>query len=412
MRVLILNQTFYPDVAATAQHMWELAQYLSQNGHDVTVLTSRNLYGTDQKIPAGDEQIGRIRIRRVGGTAMGKRNILARLADFGSFYAAAAYELARLPTPDVFVALTSPPMIAATGIFLKRLARTSQGVKPRFVYYVMDLYPDAAIASGMFKSGSILDRLFSSLTRRTLNAADAVIALGRDMQELILRRYGARVCGQKIHIVNPWADGRDLAPLPKQDNPLAKELTLADSFNVLYSGNFGLAHEVNTIVKAIELTADDCTIQWLFIGGGKRLDQLKTQAATSGWSHVRFLPYQSRTLLRQSLCLGDVHLVSQLPQFTGIVVPSKLFGILAVGRPTLMIGPEDAECSRIIREHDAGFVIPIGDAKTLVARLCQLRDDAFLRQRLGDNARRAFDEHYDIRLACGKLEAILTQRNP
>ena len=350
--------------------------------------------------------MGGVRIRRVGGTALGKKNVLSRLADFGSFYAAAAYELTRLPTPDVLVALTSPPMIAATGILYRSFARTVEGVPPRFVYYVMDLYPDAANASGLFGRGSVPDRVFSSITRRTIEAADAVIALGEDMRQRILLDHGAYACGEKIHIVPPWSDGAELTPLPKAENTLARALNLADSFNVLYSGNFGIAHDVQTITRAIELTANATALQWLFVGGGKRLEQLQAQAQKARWPHVRFLPYQDRAQLRESLGLGDVHLVSQLPEFTGIVVPSKLFGIMAAGRPTVMIGPEQAECSRIIRQHEAGFVVPNGDAHQLVHRLMQLRENESLRQSLGANARKGLVECYDLPVACATLERI------
>lgn len=410
MHVLILNQTFYPDIAATAQHMWDLARHLAAQGHDVTAITSRNLYGTDQKLENTDERIGRIRIRRVGGFAFGKKNIAGRLLDFGSFYAAAAFELARMPRVDVIVALTSPPMIASLGGFFRRFAKTPSGGRTRFVYYVMDLYPDAAIASGLFRRNGMLDRGFGFLTRRTLKVADAIIALGRDMQELLVRRYGTAACGDKIHVVHPWADGRDLTPLEPEANPLASELGLAGKFTVLYSGNFGVAHDVETITSAMRETASDATIQWLFIGGGKRIGQLKRQAEASNWTNVRFLPYQDRERLRESLNLGDVHLVSQLPEFTGIVVPSKLFGIMAVGRPIVMIGPGEAECARIISEHEAGLVIPNGRGDLLVKAIRRLRDQRELRLRYGANARGAFDSLFDVRVACRKLEDVLLNK--
>ncbi|MDQ3439105.1 MAG: glycosyltransferase family 4 protein, partial [Planctomycetota bacterium] len=347
MHVLILNQTFYPDVAATAQHMWDLARHLEQHGHRVTALTSRHLYGTSQ--PAGEpyEKIGNIEIHRVGGTSYGKGGLLKRAADFGSFYAAAAWKLQQLPVPDVILALTSPPLIASLAMLQRRFRTGDGGRRPRFVYHVMDLYPDAAIASGLLRAGGAMDRALAQVTAQTLRSADAVIALGRDMRDRILARYDQHIRPERIHVIPPWADGRELFPIEKANNPLAAELGVRDTFNVVYSGNLGVAHDVKTIIDAIDATGGHERLRWIFIGGGKGLDHLRDQATRARWPHVRILPYQGREVLNQSLNLADVHLVSQHPAFVGLVVPSKLFGIMAVGCPAIMVGPAEAECSRI-----------------------------------------------------------------
>ena len=127
------------------------------------------------------------------------------------------------------------------------------------------------------------------------------------------------------------------------------------------------------------------------------------------WEHVRFLPYQDRAALNESLNLGDAHLVTQLPAFTGVVVPSKLFGILAVGRPVLMVGPPDSECARIVGESDAGYVIPNGNARELADRIRELRDNALERARIGQAARAALETRYDRSVACRAIEELLVR---
>jgi colanic acid biosynthesis glycosyl transferase WcaI len=137
VHVLILNQTFWPDVAATAQLMWDLARHLDRRGHRVTAVASRHFYGTDREIPAARERVGNIRIRRVRGTGFGKGSslgTLGRLSDFASFYAAAAVELTRVddPPPDVILALTSPPMIATLAALRPHAVRVPRdGPVPR-----------------------------------------------------------------------------------------------------------------------------------------------------------------------------------------------------------------------------------------------------------------------------------------
>lgn len=407
MHVLILNQTFHPDTAATAQLMWDLADHLDQAGHEVDVVTSRVFYGTDRLHDRGEEKMGqRVRVHRVSGTRFGKRSrlgIVARLSDFGSFYVAAAMKLWALPTPDVILALTSPPMIASLAVGFKLYCQALGKKAPRVVYHVMDLYPDAAEAAGTLRFAAPVARM----TAWTVRHADGVIALGRDMKERLLLRYGAGVDAGRIHVVAPWADDRCLHALAKSANPLARELGLVDRFTLVYSGNFGLAHDADTFAQAIEQTRDAGDLCWLFIGAGKRFDELCTLAAERRWPHFRSLPPRGRDVLNESLNLADVHLVSQLPAFTGVVVPSKLFGIMAIARPTVFVGPADAECARILAEEDAGLVVRNGDVAGLLDAVSRLKGDPAMRDRIGRNARRALERQYSRAIAVARLEAIL-----
>jgi glycosyltransferase involved in cell wall biosynthesis len=401
MHVLILNQTFYPEHAATAQLMWDLARHLVRSGHRVTALASRIVYGTDRQHGRSHEVIEGVEIRRVIGTRFGKKHLPGRMSDFLSFYAAAFWAMRRMDAPDVILALSSPPMIAALGMLERQFSRK----RPRLVYHVMDLYPDAAVAMDVMQRGSLVHRLLRRLSRRTLLSSDAVIALGRDMRDRLLRAYRLERIAGRIHVVPPWADGEALRPVPRSEIPLARELGVEDTFNIVYSGNLGMAHDVDTLAAAMDMLRDDPAVRWLFIGGGARYEDLRARA--QHLRNVRFLPYQEREVLAHSLNLADVHLVGQLPAFTGIVVPSKLYGIMAVGRPCIMVGPADAECSRVISETGCGYVVPGGEAGLLVRRLRELQGDAGLRQEMGRRAREAFAAHYERAIACGRIEGIL-----
>ncbi|MFI5379725.1 MAG: glycosyltransferase family 4 protein [Tepidisphaerales bacterium] len=407
MHVLILNQPFYPEVAATAQLMWDLAQDMEQHGHAVTAICSRHVYGTDQSHAKTHENIGRIEIRRVGGTRFGKQHLVGRMSDFLSFYATAFIEMQKMPAPDVILALSSPPMISLLGVIKRLFGQRRHGGRVRLVYHVMDLYPDAAIAMGVLTPRSIVGRVMSRLTRFTLDNSNGIIALGRDMAGLISRRYGIPRSSPHLHVIPPWSDGHQLYPMPKSESTLARHWGITDTFNLVYSGNLGMAHDVETMAGAIERLKDDTALRWLFIGGGNRFQAMQERAGQSGWKNVNFYPYQDRDALLQSLNVADVHLVSQLPAFTGIVVPSKLYGIMAVGRPSIMIGPADAECSRTITENNAGCVVPIGDVDRLVARIRELRENEPLRQQMGRRAREAFERLYDRPIACGRIRQVL-----
>jgi glycosyltransferase involved in cell wall biosynthesis len=379
--------------------MWDLARFLDSHGHRVTAVTSRFFYGSDRRHPLPRQRIGRIDIRRLGGTAFGKSTYIGRLADFATFYGAAAAGLAQIGDVDVVLALTSPPMIASLAVLRARLLRWLGGRPLPVVYHIMDLYPDAATASGVLRENALPDRALRCLTRWTAGHADAVIALGQDMKQRLIER--------------PWADSAELHPICRTGNALASSLSLHDTFNVVYSGNLGVAHDVDTMVEAIRRTHPPTRppargdLRWIFIGGGARFDRLQATANAQRWTHVRFLPFQDRANLNQSLNLADVHLVSQLPEFTGVVVPSKLFGILAVGKPAIVIAPPQAECARIVHENHCGIVVPNGDADQLVHAVQRLCADPDLRKAMGQRARSAFEKDHHRDIACGQIERLL-----
>jgi colanic acid biosynthesis glycosyl transferase WcaI len=408
MHVLILNQTFYPDVAATAQHMWDLARHLDAAGHHVTAITSQSVYGSSERFSKTCERIRNITIHRVPQTAFGKVHTAGRMADFLSFYLSALWRMQTLPAPDAILALTSPPMISVLG-HLQKQFRRRDGRRIALVNHVMDLYPDAAVAMGVLGRRGPVTSIMSGLTRRTLTACDALIALGTDMRDLLVDQYLPKSHASRVHVVQPWADKNEITPTDRDTNPLRAKLGLADDFVLLYSGNFGQAHDVDTIVNTIRATRDRTHLKWCFTGGGRGMKILQELATKESWPHVKFLPYQPREALNDLLNLADVHLISQAPAFTGIVVPSKLFGILAAGKPSIMVGPADAEASRILTECDAGIVVKPGEVDSMLAAIERLQIDADARRAMGERARNALCDVYDGRLSCAKIEKILLQ---
>lgn len=408
MHFVLINQCYHPDTASTGQILHDLAKHLASAGHRITIVTSQQRYGTDQLLPVGDETLGNTTIRRLRGTRFGKKTLPGRIADFVSFYAVAFLELLKHPDADAWLVLTSPPMIGPVAHIAAAAARLSGNRPPPLLHWVMDLYPEATRAHGMLKPSHPLYRLCHALMGRSFRHASAMIALGDDMRDLILSSHPA-VDPSRVHVVHPWADGSTLHPVDRGTNPLAAELGLATTFNLVYSGNLGLAHDLDTFLSAIAATtnSDPNGLRWVFIGSGKRYEQLVEHQKTHNHPHVRLIPFQPREKLPQSLGLADVHLLSQLPEFTGVVVPSKLFGIMAAGRPALMVGPADCECARVIAKHNIGLTTPVGDTKALLAAIDSLRTTNFTPS-AGHRARTAFEAHYDRSVCVRQIESLLT----
>jgi glycosyltransferase involved in cell wall biosynthesis len=402
MRVLLLNQAYFPDVAATAQMAHDLARHLVQCGHQVQVVASRAIYGQrGGKLPRY-ERVDGADVHRVGVSLFGKKSTLARLIDFALFYVLAGIKCFTMPRPDVVVAFTTPPLIAAVGVMLRRL----RGCK--YVYWVMDLYPDVMVAYGMQREGSLAHRVLEGVSVWCLRRADQVVVLGRDMERRIVAK-GRGIAAARVAVLPVWADAAAVTPMPPEASSIRASWNVGGRCVVMYSGNFGLAHDIDTLIGAIEHFREHGrdAVRFVFVGGGKRMEALQRQAQQSGWDHVRFEPYQPREKLGELLAAGDVHLISQADAMCGLLVPSKLYGIMAAGRPAVFVGPAEAEVALTLAQHECGERVAVGDTAGLVKVIGRLAQDASRREALGTAARQALEQHYSASLMCGRWERML-----
>ncbi|HUO84010.1 MAG TPA: glycosyltransferase family 4 protein, partial [Thermoanaerobaculia bacterium] len=192
-----------------------------------------------------------------------------------------------------------------------------------------------------------------------------------------------------------------------EQNRFRQEWGATERFTLAYSGNLGRVHEFETLAGAAERLRGD-SIQFLIIGGGPRLEELRSRlGAANLLDQVRFLPYQSRDDLAASLGAADVHLISLRRGLEGFVVPSKFYGVLAAGRPSIYIGSPEADLARLIEQHECGVVVRQGDAEALARVIRELRDDPARVRAMGDRARRAFEGRFTLRHAAEAWRAVL-----
>lgn len=398
MRILMLNQVFYPDVAATAQHAHDLAKHLVAQGHEVTAIASRSLYGHKGAALPKRETVDGIDIIRVGKSLFGKSSIIARVADFGLFYLAAGARAIFGKKHDVVICFTTPPFIALVGWAMRLTRRT------RFVYWVMDLYPDLPVACGVMKPGSPITRVCEAVNRFCLRRADRTVVLGRCMAERVL---GKGVRADHIAHIGVWSDQDEIKPIDRTTNPYRKRWDLGDRFVVMYSGNFGLGHDIETMCNAALALRDDDAIRFVFVGDGKKKQPVADFVAQHELTNCVIAPYQPRETLDQSLSCADLHLASLLEGVEGIMVPCKLFGIMAAGRPCVFIGHPTSELARVLDDHDCGFTVRQGETDALVAIIKDLASDPDRARTLGDNARAALGAAYSRNAACEQWRELL-----
>jgi glycosyltransferase involved in cell wall biosynthesis len=209
-----------------------------------------------------------------------------------------------------------------------------------------------------------------------------------------------------VVIIPNWADGADVIPTKKEQNPLLGDLGIHDRFVVQYSGNLGRFHELETVLQCAEILRGE-SFHFLFIGSGAREGLVKQHIDRGKAGNMQLLPYQPRSRLKVSLTACDVGLVTLRAGMAGLAVPSKLYGILAAGKPVVVIGPEDSEPAMVVRENHCGIVVRPGDPKGLANALRRLKDDGKLRADMGRNGRKAFEGLYDLPIVLAQWKELL-----
>jgi hypothetical protein len=368
MRVLLLNQCFHPDVVSTAQHLTDLAVALAERGHSVTVVASRRGYDDPSiRFPAREEWRG-VTIIRIPSLALGKKTKLRRALGFASFLFNCTLRLAILPKFDVVVALTSPPLISLLGALFVRLKGG------RFVFWVMDLNPDEALAAGWLREQSAAARILGSMLRYSLRHAERIVALDRFMVRRILDKG---IPEEKLVVIPPWSHDDAVQYDPEGRQSFRARHGLSKKFVVMYSGNHSPCHPLNTLLQAAEQLAAHPAIVFCFVGGGSEFNKVRGFAQEKRLGNIICLPYQPLDQLAASLSSADLHVVVMGEPFVGIIHPCKIYNILAIGLSYLIIGPLESHLSDIVRETRAdgrARTVAHGQTEILVKHLRELAE--------------------------------------
>jgi glycosyltransferase involved in cell wall biosynthesis len=299
----------------------------------------------------------------------------------------------RLPRPDVIVAETDPPLLGALAAVLKRRWGC------RLIYNVRDLYPDIAEATG-----GVRNPLLLGLLRRANDYAykrsDLIVTLGHDMADRIVNKG---VPADKVVVVPDWVDCGRIRPL--ESNPFRRNF--GEKFVVMYSGNIGLSQQLEAVLEAADRLRDDERILFAMIGEGARKKWLEERARSMGLPNVIFLPYQPLENLAESLTAADLHLIPLAPGAAGCLVPSKIYGILAAGRPFIAMMEASAEVAQIAREDAVGFVVRPGDVDGLVGAIREAVDAPERLKQMGVRARRLAELRFDRNKVTGRFGSVL-----
>lgn len=399
--ILFVNAHYYPDIAATAHHLTDLAEYLVAAGHPVEICTGRGKYVAGRMQETESETRNGVTIRRVRSTSRGRGSIVGRLLDYSSFHVQALRATLGARKYRGIVYLTTPPLLS----FIGWLGCVFRG--RRYAIWSMDLHPEAEVAAGMLRRESVLGRLLFWANGRGYRGADFVIALGPYMRERIL----AQVTGaERVEVVPVWVDGGEITPTPRAENALVAELGLDGKFVVAYIGNAGLAHDFTHLLGAMDELKNHARIHFLFVGSGPQRARIEAYTAEHGIRNFTYRDYYPRERINSVYGLADVHVVTLGAPFVGIAIPTKCYVSMATARPVLFVGPERCESADAIREAEGGVVVDPsnpGAVGRIVQQLGAWFDDPAEAERIGARGRAHVLEKFGLDANCRAIESII-----
>jgi colanic acid biosynthesis glycosyl transferase WcaI len=388
-RILLYTLVFSPDGVSTAQLLTDLAVDLQALGHDVTVLTTTPHFNVDPEARARqplsrrwgallqESRCGGIPVYHVRMREKGRR-VLARLVDYAGFHVASLVAGAVLGEGFDLVLAPSPPLTIGVGAWLIGLMRRAP-----FVYNVQEIYPDVAIRLGVLRNRSLI-RLMCWLEGFTYRRARRVVVISERFRRDLLAKD---VPAEKLVVIPNFVDTDFIRPMPRR-NSFSALHGLDERFVVLYAGNLGLTQGLETVLEAAASLAARPEVRFLLVGDGARRAWLESEAAVRGLANVTLLPYQPRSTVPEMYAASDVCLVPLKGGTARDTFPSKIYTIMAAGRPAIACAEEDSELAWVVREARCGFAVPPDDAGALAVAVTSALD---ARQDLATMGRRGRD---------------------
>ena len=394
MRVLFLTRGYGPDSNASGQLLAELCEGLAER-HVVTVIAGPDTTAAGPSRPGlwRREHMAGVEVLRTWGTRFGKRSLPGRLLNLATYFLFAFVATFRIERHDVVVTLTDPPLLGVVGGLLRRRWGC------RFVYYCHDLFPDVGEAIGTLRKG------FLAWTLRRGNAyafrrTDRILALGEAMRDRIARKG---VDPERIVVLPNWSDVHTVVPI--ESSPFRERF--GDRFVVMHSGNMGLMQGLDVLLDAAKRLREEADIVFALIGAGVSRASLERRVAKEAIDNVEFMPFQPRSELAASLSAADLHIVALRSGVDGCLLPSKVYGVMAAGRPFVAVMDEDAEVAQLARKHQIGFTVRAGDAEGLAHAILEARDRSDERHAMGQRARALAEAEYNVERSVQRFDDVL-----
>jgi colanic acid biosynthesis glycosyl transferase WcaI len=391
MRILFVNQYFPPDASATAYLLGELAEDLARR-HEVWVVAGRPSYNPKSSRFRPREVL----VRRAWSTEFPRAKMAGRLANYATYLIGSAASALCVPRPDIVVSLTDPPAVGAVGLIVARRYRVP------FVYVCEDIFPDVAVALGVLRNRAAI-QAWRQLNRHLRAEAARVVAISRDMRAKL---EGEGVPPEKVVVIPNWGQAHTSSPA---DVLAARRHNGWDGrFVVMHAGNLGLAQNPGIIVGAAGVLQEAWPeVLVVFLGDGASRAKLERRVQNAHLSNVRFLSYLPKDEAQLLMGAADLHVVSLMPGLWGCVAPSKVYGIMAAGKPYVAAVEPGSEPALLAEEHGCGLVVQPDDADALARAILDAREAPL--EEMGRRGRGACERLYDRPIATDRYRRLLEE---
>jgi colanic acid biosynthesis glycosyl transferase WcaI len=361
MRLWVVSELYYPELTSTGYFMTGVAEGLAAS-REVRVLCSQPTYSARGTLAPITEVRNGVHIERCTGTRFDKDKLARRLVNLITIsLSIASLVVRRVRRDDVVLVVTNPPTLP----FVVYLAARIRGA--RVVLRIEDVYPEVLVAAGMSAPSSLLVRLVGGATRMLYRRMERIVVLGRDMATLVGAKLGAQA-DRMVRIPN-WGDIDAVTPLPRATNTVLARIGASERFVVQYMGNMGRTHGVDTLAAAALRLRADPTLHFLFIGWGARKAALEAMVVDEKLSHVTVLPGCSQEELEMHANAADIVVIAFQEGMAGVSVPSRMYNVMAAGKPILAVAEAHSELARVVVEERIGWVVQPADVDALTAAI-------------------------------------------
>lgn len=387
-KLLIYAHYFYPDVASTGQILAELAEGMI-DAFDITVICVVPSYSgvIEEKYKSKRiyiEEYKGIKLVRVRVPEFTKSNKISRIKNLLAYFFNSLIATAKIEKQDYIYTISQPPIL---GGVLGVLGKWIKGGK--LIYNIQDFNPEQTIAVGYAKNKLLLNTVMA-VDKFSCKNSDKVIVVGRDMQETLKNRFNNKKVPSNVFI-NNWINEKEIYPLD-QNHPkiidFKEKYNLKDKFIIMYSGNIGLYYDLENIIKVIGEFKDREDVVFVFIGDGTVKSKIEEYVTDNKLNNVTFIPYQDKADLIYSLNAADIHWVVNAKGIKGVSVPSKLYGVMAAGKPVLGVLDEGSEARLIVEECNCGVCIEPGNYIEISNNIEYILNNKELIKSLGKNGRK------------------------
>lgn len=397
-RLLFLNRSFYPDVEATGQLLTELCEDL-QDDFEIHVICGNPLYRPLKTYrPVTKTCYQNITIWRINNTTFPKKYFITRFINLLSYFILCFVWTSFLKRPDCIIAETDPPLLASIAYVYSRLRGCS------FIYYSQDIWPQVGLINKKM-TNPVLTFILKLVNKFLYKKATRIIVPGRDMKQRLEDEN--LIPSNKIKVVDNWANPNLIFPLPRENNVFIKQHSLENKFVVMYSGNIGLSQDLENIILVAQALRKYKDILFVFIGEGASKEKIMAMAESFHLNNLKFLTYQEKENLVFSLNAAHIHLIPLKKGMKGIIVPSKVYGIMASGRPFIAAVDEGSEIDRMAKEFQCGLVVKPSDPEALKKAVLWAFNNREIIETMGVKGRKALENHYSRKICTAKFKKII-----